>query len=89
MNNETNCRSCGKPIRMLKYQKTGKLNPIEKEPHEKGNLVIPTGSIGLYRMATAEEKQDQAKRIAEGGRPFLHISHFATCGDAPAFRRAA
>lgn len=78
-----NCRKCKKPIVFLKQKKAdgtiGKNNPVEIEPHPKGNLVISLEK-GLYRLAT-EEELELAKRENKN----LYVSHFAYCEFAKSF----
>lgn len=74
------CRSCGKAVVFLKLKKkdgtVGKNNPIEINPHRKGNLVISLEK-GLYRFATKAEIE-----LAQTKHKNLYISHFAYCAFA-------
>lgn len=54
---------------------SGKMNPIDEEPSEKGNLVLINGKA---RFVT-----DEDRRL---NRP-LHTSHFATCENADDWRK--
>jgi hypothetical protein len=77
------CRRCVTEIIWLNHATTGKPAPIEAAPHHDGNLVI-SREKGLYRQATAEEKET-AK--VEGKN--LYINHFATCEFAKKFSKKA
>ena len=85
MSLQGNCRECGKLIAFLKLQKpdgtVGKNNPVETEPHAKGNLVISLEK-GLYRFATQAEIE-QARTEKKN----LYISHFSNCEFAENFRK--
>jgi hypothetical protein len=56
-------------------------NPIEVNPHEKGNLVIDRNK-GLYRVATTTEIE-----VARRDKKNLYISHYATCPFAREFTK--
>lgn len=85
MNLQGNCRECGKLIAFLKLQKpdgtVGKNNPVETEPHAKGNLVISLEK-GLYRFATQAEIE-----TARANGKNLYVSHFSYCEFAKTFRK--
>ena len=68
------CRSCEALI-IWAETATGKRMPIDERPTAKGNLVYVSG---VARAATDEDRRLK--------RP-LYTSHFATCPDAPMFRR--
>jgi hypothetical protein len=78
-----NCKECGKAVAFLKLKKVdgtfGKNNPIEIEPHSKGNLLISL-EHGLYRFATKAEIE-----LAQRKNKKLYISHFAYCPFAKSF----
>lgn len=68
------CRECGKEIIWLRHKDTGKPAPIETEPAgAEGNIAI-SREKGLYRVATANER-DIAKLYGKN----LYLNHFSTC----------
>lgn len=69
------CRTCEAPVIWADTQ-SGRKMPIDEQPTAKGNMVYVGG---VARTASAEDR-----RL---GRP-LYTSHFATCPDADAHRRA-
>lgn len=72
------CRSCGAAIVWLKHVQTGKLAPIDKWPSAEGDCVINL-EAGTYAKLT---KEDRAAY-----HDWLHINHFATCPQAPQWKR--
>lgn len=69
------CRSCNAPIRWVRMP-SGKANPLDAQPSEKGNVRIEENEIG--KIVPKDEM------IA--GEP-LYLSHFATCPNAAKYRR--
>jgi hypothetical protein len=73
------CRSCGAAIIWEPSTASGKLMPLDAEPHPDGNIVlIPAGA-----MVLSKETAETGKRI--GSRRYR--SHFATCPDAAQHRK--
>jgi hypothetical protein len=75
------CRSCGTPITWAVHETTLKEAPIEAEPSPNGNIALTergAGQLPTYAVLNA------AKRF---GRTGLHLNHFATCAQAPRWRR--
>jgi len=73
---ETTCSSCGAPI-VWGITEAGKRMPLDKTPHEKGNVVMVDGAcLVLSGEALALARKDE-----------LLISHFATCPNAQKHRR--
>lgn len=79
------CEKCGKIIAFLRQKKDdgtfGEPNPIELEPHLKGNLVLNLQQR-LYRYATPAELE-----LARTENKNLYVSHFAFCPHARSFSR--
>ncbi len=70
------CSKCGAPIVWAKHFKTGKANPIDADPVEKGNIVL--NDDGTYRVVAPDAP------IRDGAK--LFVSHFMTCPNAKDFR---
>jgi hypothetical protein len=71
------CRSCDAPIKWAKTR-AGKTIPVDAEPSADGNLVlVPDFLGGLFALA-ADSDPDKPR----------HKSHFATCPNADAHRKA-
>lgn len=74
------CRSCRAPIRWVRMAASGRPNPLDPEPSERGNIVILEDGRGLVVIgARLEERRAQ-------GVP-LYLSHFVTCPDRERHRR--
>lgn len=71
----TQCRSCKAPIVWAVHQETGRKAPIDAWPSFGGDIVLD-GAEARWKVATALD--------APG---FRYRSHFATCGQADAWRR--
>lgn len=69
------CRSCEAEI-IWASTVTGKAMPIDAAPSESGNLVYGNGAV-----STASDEDRRLHRPR-------YTSHFATCPDAPRFRKA-
>lgn len=78
---QATCRSCGAAIIWVKMKNTGKANPVDAEPSDKGNLEISNGE------GVVLSKSGAVGFRAAGGK--LHLSHFATCPDRAAHRKKA
>lgn len=73
------CRSCGAEIRWALTVKNGKHIPIDAQPVPDGNIVIEYRNGG-----------DEARPATDADRKLkrpLYKSHFATCTDAPEWRK--
>ncbi len=70
------CPSCGARIRWALTERSRNI-PVDPEPHPEGNLRVEDRR-GL----------DRAIVVAPGTEPVLYRSHFATCPNATAHRRA-
>lgn len=68
------CRACEAPI-LFARTVTGKLMPVDAVPVADGTLILDGATV---RHATFSDR--------DAGRP-LYVSHFATCTEAPLFRR--
>lgn len=77
----TICKTCKAPIRWVKLSKTGKNIPLDPEPSPEGNVYISTSGRALVL------DKDLVKRAKAADEP-LHTSHFATCPQADAHRKA-
>jgi hypothetical protein len=66
------CRSCKQPIRWAFTEKKRRI-PFDPDPHPTGNLIV---EAGVARVAPA------------GSAPTMYLSHFATCPQAAAHRKA-
>jgi hypothetical protein len=72
----TSCRSCQAPVRWVRTE-GGRAMPLDPEPVDAGNVVIVReGPPPVVRYVAADE---------EPGPRFT--SHFATCPDAPSWRK--
>ena len=70
-----NCRSCDAPMEWAEWADSGKPVPLDVGPADRGNLAIVNGKVRRY---TAEDEKLGRER---------RVSHFATCPDAPSWRR--
>ena len=75
------CSKCDAEIEFFRHFESGKSNPVDVLPSEKGNLVLDRPG-NRYRVATAEEIE-----VARRDGKNLYISHFVTCPNAGEFRR--
>ena len=73
------CRSCNARIIWTKGS-TGRANPVDAEPSEKGNIQILAEGTAVYLKA------DEAEAARQRGEK-LHLSHFATCPNAAKHRK--
>lgn len=86
MQNKPNCDSCGAPIfwRVAVANSKNpqpKPNPLDREPNEeKGNIIL----IGAEKYQVVKKEEIAKAKILKHT---LYTSHFATCPDAPKFRR--
>lgn len=72
------CRSCGAPVVWAKHYRTGKSAPMNAESSDDGGFVIvDEEGTTTYRPPWGDE----------GTLP-RHTSHFATCPEGPAWRKA-
>lgn len=74
------CRSCGAEIRFVRHERTGRHMPLEPAPEDatKGLFrVVKEGDDVFARPTTRQPLIPET----------LYLSHFATCPDAPAWRR--
>ena len=69
------CRSCGASMEWAEWADSGKAVPLDPGHVATGNLVVVNGKV---RHFTAEDE-----RLGRDRR----ISHFATCPDAPEWRK--
>jgi hypothetical protein len=67
----TTCRSCGAEI-IFVVMPSGKRNPLDAHPSEKGNVKIENGN-GVI--------------VPPGSEHGLRLSHFSTCPNAKTFRK--
>jgi hypothetical protein len=86
-NGRSKCRSCKAPI-VFALTGTGRLMPVDVEPHADGNLVLELGDEIRVRPATAEERTHALPLLA-ALRPATKLfrAHFATCPHADQHRR--
>jgi hypothetical protein len=75
----TQCKSCGRGIKWLKHEKSGKAAPIDDVPTLDGNILIDEEK-GTYRIVSTHTERSEFI-----GR--LHKSHFATCPNAREHQR--
>ncbi len=76
------CGTCQAPIIWASHERTRGPAPIDAEPVVGGTIQLfdgPTGIVG-YRILKPEQ-------VATKTWGSLHTNHFATCRDAPAWRR--
>lgn len=71
------CRSCSAAIAWATTP-TGKSMPVDVEPVDGGNVVITDGPQGLYAVVVGSHEIKQP----------AYVSHFATCPNAAAHRKA-
>lgn len=76
------CRSCGAAFTWGNIEKTGRLIPVEREPHPKGNI---RWEPDRWRCTVLSGVALEAAR--ENGVP-LHRTHFVACPGAAEHRRA-
>ncbi len=75
------CRSCQAPMFWVTMEPSGKKNPLDPEPSEKGNIrMTDTGERWIVL------KGDELVKARERGDK-LHLSHFATCPNSLAHRK--
>lgn len=77
------CRSCEAEIVWVQTTQ-GRRMPVDKEPSDEGNVWIPGDLTGQVR-ATVLSKEDATDWRATG--IVLYRSHFASCPQAPQWRR--
>lgn len=73
------CRSCGAKVLWVTMAGTGKANPLDAEPSDKGNVEV-TYDTG-QPVGTVVTNEDRLFPVP------LYLSHFATCPDAESHRR--
>lgn len=74
------CRSCPAAV-VWCVTETGRRMLVNRAASEHGNLEIVLRDGGQPPLAKVVRKVDRA------GRTDLHLSHFATCSDATAYRK--
>lgn len=72
------CRACGAPVYDLRHVDTNRHAPIDAVPVGDGNIAVDL-EAGTYRHVGYDFKFPDL--------PNRHKNHFATCPQAPAFRR--
>jgi hypothetical protein len=80
-----NCRSCGAPIVWAVTEATGRRMPIDPEPTSGGNVILSDDNPPVALVLPA----GQASLFAHGTGADRFTSHFATCPNADAHRKAA
>jgi len=77
------CRSCGARI-FWGFTKRGKAIPLDELPSPDGNLALEEHKDGLRStvLVRCVKKDDLFDRSA-----LRYVSHFATCPDAPVWRK--
>lgn len=78
----TLCDSCRQPI-IFATTSRGKAMPVDVEPSSNGNVLLSPWHGAMLAGVLGPAQANAARR---GGKA-LHLSHFATCSDAPAWRR--
>jgi hypothetical protein len=79
------CRSCEAEVRWVVVVASGKRMPLDPQPVADGNVVLLSGNETVRVLSKAEAE----RRAAQPGGPGpLYKSHFATCPNGPAHRRA-
>lgn len=78
-----NCRTCNARIIWV-ITRAGKNMPVNAEPSTGGNIELRY-SGRTYPLAIVLSQRAAAEQAAAG--VGLHISHFVTCPDAPAWRK--
>lgn len=76
------CRSCKAPVRWV-IMESGRRNPLDAEPTDRGNVALEAGGQRGIVLAG-----DELARARAHGEP-LYLSHFATCPFADQHRRGA
>ena len=69
------CRSCDAAIEWVTWADSGKAIPLDRGPAPSGNLAAVAGKVHRY---TAEDERLGRER---------RVSHFATCPDAPRWKK--
>jgi hypothetical protein len=75
---EGECRTCGCALLWVPHETTGRLMPIEREPHATGHLLIDQ-KTGTYRIVSS----------VVGDKRTMHRSHFESCPHGRMHRRRA
>lgn len=78
------CRSCGAPISWA-FTLKGKRLPMDPDPAENGNVILPIDEDGLPLPAIVFRDAEDAMDGFPGANRYL--SHFVTCPNAGAHRR--
>lgn len=74
------CRSCGATVLWCFQRNSKRWMPVDVEP-------VPTGNIRVFGDGLMVVlKGDELEQYREAGMK-LHLSHFATCPEASAWRR--
>jgi hypothetical protein len=75
----SNCRSCKAPILWVRSEH-GNLLPVDEAPNPKGTIIIKNG-VGFTLS-----KRNLFELVVSEDEP-RYISHFATCPEAPRWRK--
>jgi hypothetical protein len=79
------CRSCGAEIVWARSTKTGTLGPYDIEETADGRFALEERVAEPESPNTGAHASETVARYTGAGRG--HASHFATCPDAPSWRR--
>jgi hypothetical protein len=71
------CRSCGAAVLWRPHVTTGKLAPIDADPHPEGNIALYADGYAVVGKDVDLGADNPAPR---------HRSHYATCPEAAAWR---
>lgn len=74
------CRTCKAPMFWVEMRPSGKKNPLDEQPSEKGCVLV--GGDGTARVLVGGEL---AAARSLGMK--LYLSHYATCPDAKQWRK--
>jgi hypothetical protein len=77
----TTCRSCRRPVMMLRHERTGRSAPIDRDPVPDGPIIVNREAC-TYRVLTKADRTDPAL-----GDVARHTNHFQTCPNAKRWKR--
>ena len=77
------CRSCGAPIFWARHKHSGNSLPVDYDPVDDGNVAVVPG-----QEITVVVYENHDKLVESEGHVPSYKSHFATCPNAPEWRKS-
>lgn len=82
------CRGCGATMRWITME-SGRKNPLDPEPNPAGNVILISFAEAMRGRALPTAERDRLLALPEDERPFIYMSHFATCPAREQFKKPA